>query len=347
MFYESRVRLGKIVMWRRYNALPRRMAMRKLFTLLFVMLMTMTLATGSAKSGDQPIKVAYLTKAISNEVWQMMSQGVVELAPQFGMTVTVMDCDNNAAKQVEQVESCVEAGYNVILVSPADLNAVAESCKKAIESGVHIVSVDGPNFHAQAYVDAREHADAYELGVRTAKMVNEKWPDKKEINLCLIEFVFEQACVERAAGLLDGFNSAINAKINMVARISPPDAARANVMSESVLQAYKVDVCMSIAGDQAYGFSMAAATAGVKPDDIIVTAMDITPMSANLLAKGQYIKLLGSWGSPSRDKALVHLKAIQEALKVDGFTSDPVCVYYTPSYVDASTIDKTIKEFGW
>ncbi len=321
--------------------------MRKLFTLSLVMLMTMTLAIGAAKAGDQPIKVAYLTKAISNEVWQMMSQGVADLAPQFGMEVTVMDCDGNAAKQVEQVESCVEAGYNVILVSPADLNAVTEACKKAIESGVHIVSVDGPNFHCQAYVDAREHADAFELGVRTAKLVNEKWPEKKEINLCLIEYVFEQACIERAAGLMDGFNSAIKAKVNMVARISPPDAARANVMSESVLQAYKVDVCMSIAGDQAYGFSMAAATAGVEPDDIIVTAQDITPMSANLLANGKYIKILGSWGSPSRDKALVHLKAIQEALKVDGFTTDPVCVYYSSSYVDASNIEQTMKDFGW
>ncbi len=320
--------------------------MRKLFTLTLAMLLTMTFARGSAHSGE-PIKVAYPTKSISNEVWQMMSQGVVDLAPQFGMAVTVMDCDNNAAKQVEQVESCVEAGYDVILVSPADLNAVTEACKKAIESGVHIVSVDGPNFHCQAYVDAREHADAYELGLRTAKMVNEKWPDKKEINLCLIEFVFEQACVERAAGLMDGFNSAINAKVNVVAKISPPDAAKANVMSESVLQAYNVDVCMSIAGDQAYGFCMAAANAGIKSEDIIVTAMDITPMSANLLAEGKYIKLLGSWGSPSYDKALVHLGAIREALKVDGFTTNPVCVYYTPSYVDASNIKETIEQFGW
>lgn len=320
--------------------------MKKLFTLLFVALMTMTFAAGTAKSGE-PIKVAYLTKALSNEVWQMMSQGVVELAPQFGMTVTVMDCDGNAAKQVEQVENCVEAGYNVILVSPADLNAVTEACKKAIESGVHIVSVDGPNFHCQAYVDAREHADAYELGVRTAKLVNEKWPEKKEINLCLIEYVFEQACVQRAAGLLDGFNSAINAKVNVVAKISPPDAAKANVMSESVLQAYKVDVCMSIAGDQAYGFSMAAANAGVKSDDVIVTAMDITPMSAKLLAEDKYIKILGSWGSPHHDKALVHLKAIQAAMKVSGFTSNPECVYYSIDYVDGSTIQKTLKDFGW
>ena len=41
------------------------------------------------------IQAAYLTKSRS-EVWQLMSQGVVDQAADYGFEVTTMDCDMNA-----------------------------------------------------------------------------------------------------------------------------------------------------------------------------------------------------------------------------------------------------------
>ena len=311
---------------------------------------TMAFALGLssiALADDEPIKVAYLTKQIANETWQLMVQGCIDMGPEYGFEVTNMDCDMNAAKQVEQVESCIEAGYDLIAISPADYDALDDVCEKAINEGIHIVSIDGPNFHAQAYVAADEYDNAYGLGVKAGEWVNENWPDKEEINLAMLEYVYEEACIDRAAGLKDGFMDTVKADVNVVAEISPANQAEGQEMGESVFQANDVDVALSIAGDQAAGFCTAAEDAGVDPDSMMVAAMDISKVSAALLQEGKYIKLLGSWGSPSVDKAKVHLEAMQEAMKVDGLTDDPTCVYYTVSYVDESTIDQTLEDFGW
>lgn len=307
---------------------------------------TMGLSMAAYAEGDL-IQAAYLTKAISNETWQLMAQGVIDQGPDYGFEVTNMDCEMNAAKQVEQVESCIEAGYQMIAISPADYDALDDVCLKAIEQGIHIVSIDGPNFNAQAYVAADEYDNAYGLGEMAGEWVNENWPDKETIKLCMIEYVYEEACIDRAAGLLDGFKDTCKAEVEVVGEISPADQAEANTMAESVFQGTDVDVALSIAGDQAAGFCTAAESAGVGYDEMMVAAMDISKVSSHLLQEGKYIKLLGSWGSPSVDKAKVHLEAMKAAMEIDGVTEDPVRVVYDVAYIDESSIDQLLEDFGW
>ncbi|MGD9116596.1 MAG: sugar ABC transporter substrate-binding protein [Dehalococcoidia bacterium] len=295
----------------------------------------------------EPIKAAYLTFALSSEVWQTLTNGAMALAPGMGIDLTIIDCAGNAATQVEQIESCVQAGYDVLIVSPVDREAVQECCREAIEAGVHIVSLDGTSFPCQVYCAADNYSDGYGLGVETAELVNETWPDKTEVNLCLLEYVYEAGCVDRAAGLMDGFNSAINATVNVVASLSPMNAIEATTMVESTLQAYDVDVCMSVSGDQMYGFCLAAEDAGIGYDDVICGAMDVTSASAQLLSEGKYIKLVGSWGDPFVVKPTVHLNAALAAYEIDGFVDDPVCVGFTCSYIDASGIEEIMIAYGW
>ncbi|MDO4313977.1 MAG: sugar ABC transporter substrate-binding protein [Eubacteriales bacterium] len=307
---------------------------------------TMGLSMG-AYAEEELIQAAYLTKSISNETWQLMAQGVIDQGPEYGFEVTNMDCDMNAAKQVEQVESCIEAGYKMIAISPADYDALDDVCLKAIEQGVHIVSIDGPNFNAQAYVAADEYDNAYGLGVMAGEWVNENWPEKETIKLCLLEYVYEEACIDRAAGLLDGFTDTVKAEVDVVSRISPANQAEGNEMGETVFQATDVDVALAIAGDNAAGFCTAAESAGVGYEDMMVAAMDISQVSGQLMQEGKYVKFLGSWGSPSVEKAQVHLKAMQAAMEIEGVTEDPVRVVYDVEYVDESGIDQIMEDFGW
>ena len=118
-------------------------------------------------------------------------------------------------------------------------------------------------------------------------------------------------------------------------------------MGESVFQATDVDVALGIAGDNMAGFCTAAESAGVEPDAMMAAAMDISKVSGEMMQEGKYIKLLGSWGSPSVDKAKVHLEAMKAAMEIDGLTDDPVRVVYDVSYVDESSIDQIMTDFGW
>ncbi|MDO4518997.1 MAG: sugar ABC transporter substrate-binding protein [Eubacteriales bacterium] len=310
-------------------------------------LTAMTMSLTATVHAEEPIQVAYLTKQIANETWQLMVQGCIDQQADYGFEITNMDCDMNASKQVEQVESCIESGYQIIAISPADYDALDDVCKTAIEKGIHIVSIDGPNFHAQAYVAADEYDNAYGLGVKAGEWVNENWPDKETINLAMLEYVYEEACIDRAAGLKDGFMDTVKAKVEVVAEISPANQAEGQEMGETVFQSSDVDVALGIAGDQMAGFCTAAEEAGVDSDSLMCAAMDISKVSSALLKEGKYIKMLGSWGSPSVDKAKVHLEAMKAAYEIDGLTDDPVRVIYDVDYVDESNIDATLEAFGW
>lgn len=310
-----------------------------------------TKAEEDTSKGDGLIKTAILTFALSTEQWQLMTQGCVDQGADFGFEVTVMDCAGNATKQVEQFESCIEAGYECIIVSPCDKEAIAEVGKTAAEKGIAVVCLDGPNSSSQAYVAADEYENAFSCGEKAGEWVNDNWPDKKELNICLLNYEFEEACVERAKGLLDGFNSAYEGNSTTVADISPVDAAEANTMCESVLQGNKVDVCLAIAADQLYGFCLAAENAGVGYDEAMGAAMDCTSMATQMLEEGKYVKIIGSWGEPYRDKSKVFLKAAQAAIDEvkagNNITDDPIRLNYELSFVDESNVKQVRKDFGW
>jgi len=76
-------------------------------------------------------KVALLTAMAGAESWQTRIQLATTLDEKYGFEVINMDCDGNASKQAEQIESAVEAGYDAIIISPAEVAAVipaVESC---------------------------------------------------------------------------------------------------------------------------------------------------------------------------------------------------------------------------
>lgn len=329
--------------------------MKKVLVVLLCLMMVVPMVAFAAADEAEPedgdlIKTAMLTFALSTEQWQLMSQGVVDNAADFGMEVTVIDCGDNPSKQVEQFESCIEAGYELLIVSPADHDSLEAVGKQAREAGIPVVSLDDPGFSCESYVLADEFNNAYGCSKLAAEWILENWPEKTELNVCLLNYEYSPVCVIRAEGLMAGLTETLGDGVttNVVADISPVDAAEANTMCESVLQAYPVDVCLAIAGDQLYGFGLAAENAGVDPASVVGAAMDVTPMSSKALSEGKYIKFLGSWGSPQYDKARVMLEAAQKAYELGTeYEGEPVQVTYDITYVDQSNVDQLREDFGW
>jgi len=302
------------------------------------------------KDGDGRIKTAMLTFALSTEQWQLMSSGVEKIGPDYGFDVTVIDCDGNATKQVEQIESCIEAGYECLMVSPCDSAAVINVLETAHSKGIAVATLDGGVTPAHAYLGVDEHANAYVCGKATAEWVNENWPDKEEVNFALLTWEYDASCVKRGQGLLDGFTENYKGKTNVICEISPVDAAEAVTMLESAFQAYKIDVCLAIAADQAYGFCLSAENAGYAHEDAVAGGMDITPASLDALINEQYMRFIGSWGNPATTKAqsMVNtaIKAVEQ-IEAGKTFEDMVMVEYTFGMVDASNAVATKTEFGW
>src|SRR3954452_18978694 len=103
-------------------------------------------AVGSAGThGKQAgYKIFVLPKTTSIPVFTQNGIGAKAAAKELGDTVTYNGpTDVSGPKQVPFIDTAARQGYNAIVISTPDPNAVAPALKRAAAKGVKVVSFDG------------------------------------------------------------------------------------------------------------------------------------------------------------------------------------------------------------
>jgi rhamnose transport system substrate-binding protein len=105
----------------------------------------------AAGAAAKSYKIFLIPKFIGIPVFTLNGQGGKEAAKKLGDTVTYNGpTEASAAKQVPFIDTAVRQGYNAIVISANDPNAVAPALKRAQARGLKVVSYD-----ADAAKDAR------------------------------------------------------------------------------------------------------------------------------------------------------------------------------------------------
>lgn len=292
-------------------------------------------------------KVALLTAMGGSESWQTRIQLATTLGEEYGFEVTNIDCDGNAAKQVEQIESCVESGYDAIIISPAEVSAIISAVETAVENGVPVVSTEGVFQGASASINIPEYDSAYFMGTKAAEWLNENWADKTELNVFDLNYEFLDNCIERNNGFMDGLKDNCNAEINVVGDVSPTTTVEAANMSESALQADTIDVCMSTNGDFLYGFILACENLGIDLETVAGFTMDATPSSLDYMKQSKGIEGICAWSTP-KGQVEFWLEATQFVLS-DEYDASAGCKEYDLDYlyITEENVDQALVDFGW
>jgi rhamnose transport system substrate-binding protein len=101
------------------------------------------LSTGSAKS-HAGYKIFFLPKTTTIPVFTQNAIGAKAAAKELGDKLTYNGpTDVSGPKQVPFIDSAARQGYNAIVISTPDPNAVAPALKRAAAKGVKVVSYDG------------------------------------------------------------------------------------------------------------------------------------------------------------------------------------------------------------
>lgn len=95
------------------------------------------------ESGDKQIKVAALLYSRAFEFMVALDTGIQDQCKEYGIEVTVLDGNGDSATQITQIEDCITAGYDVILLSPNNSEELVAGVKKANDAGVPVISLDG------------------------------------------------------------------------------------------------------------------------------------------------------------------------------------------------------------
>jgi len=302
--------------------------------------------TKTEAPADDKIQVAFLTAMAGAESWQVRLSLIPEMAAARNMEVTIIDCDANASLQSEQMESAIEAGYDAIIVSPAETAAIIASTQKAIEAGIPVISCEGVFDGVTCVVGIHEYDTAYILGTNAGKWMNENYPEKTSLNVMDMNYEFLPNCIDRNTGFMDGLKDHCNAEIVVVSDVSPTTTAEATTFAESALQADDIDLCMSTNGDFLYGFFLACENLGIDTTDIVGFTMDCTPASLDYLIADKGVKGIGTWGAPA-DQVNVWLDCVEAGLATEDLFGEPQTIYNGFIYIDESNAEEMLVNFGW
>src|ERR1044071_3708471 len=96
--------------------------------------------SGTGASGDLTIGLAVST--LNNPFFVELQQGAQAMADKLGAKLTVVDAQNDATNQVNQVQTLVTQGVKAIILNPVDTKQSAPAAKAAEQANIPLIAVD-------------------------------------------------------------------------------------------------------------------------------------------------------------------------------------------------------------
>ena len=154
-----------------------------------------------------------------------------------GDTVTIVDCNNNAATQAEQIENLANAGYDGIIVLPADAAAVSPAAKEAMEKETRILTFVTKLEEQDSHINSDSYVYGSMLGEALGNWVNEYFPDEEQVEVGMLTYNSIPECITRQQGMKEAMEEiAPNAVI--VAELDAGSPEEGLTAAENFLQAH-------------------------------------------------------------------------------------------------------------
>lgn len=126
--------------------------MRK-FSALLVAVLTLSLvlmgcgtqSTDNKNAGTptvKKLKVGLSQNTLDNPFFVAVKEGAVAQAKAAGIDLILTDAQNNPAKQLSDIENLIQQKPDVLIIDPADSDAVVEGIKKANDAKIPVFTID-------------------------------------------------------------------------------------------------------------------------------------------------------------------------------------------------------------
>jgi ribose transport system substrate-binding protein len=98
--------------------------------------------SGTGAAGGSQITIGLAVSTLNNPFFVELQQGAQAMADQLGAKLTVVDAQNDATNQVNQVQTLVTQGVKAIILNPVDSKQSAPAAKAAEMANIPLISVD-------------------------------------------------------------------------------------------------------------------------------------------------------------------------------------------------------------
>jgi D-xylose transport system substrate-binding protein len=91
---------------------------------------------------QKPIVIGFSLGSLQEERWQIDREEFVKRAEAAGVTVDVQGANNDANKQISQLEGMIQKGVNVLVIVPFDATSLSGVITDAHKAGIKVISYD-------------------------------------------------------------------------------------------------------------------------------------------------------------------------------------------------------------
>lgn len=255
-------------------------------------------------TGGEKKTIGLVLSTLDNPFFVTLKEGAEEKANELDYELTVLDSQNDSAKELSNMEDLISRKVDLILINPTDSDAVGNAIKLANENGIPVITLDrGAN---SGEVVTHIASDNVAGGKMAGEYIIEKLEGKGKV-VELEGIAGTSAARDRG----EGFNSAIETSdIEVVAKqVADFDRTQGLNVMENILQAQsEINAVFAHNDEMALGAIKAIEASG---RTIMVVGFDATDDAVKSVEDGimaatvaQQPALIGSMGVEMADKAI-------------------------------------------
>lgn len=272
-------------------------------------------------------KIGITIQNLSNAYWAGVMGKLGGLLDEKGWDYTIVDCKDNSGTQINQIESFIISGCDLIMVHASDAVAVEGVCKEAMERGIKVMCWDDPmeNTTANWVLDNRVLGE--EIGKTAAEFINGHFTPEDKAQVTVIGYPSTKVLKDRADGIKDGLEANCEDNYEIIAEVDGLEAPEAQTNVESVMSAHPdanvfVGVCAGamIGSNEAL---LAEFGRGNIPDYYGVITTDVTQQQLDSLKNdGEAVRAIVGFEGSNLDTAEACVEMFERILSGENFGSD-------------------------
>ena len=273
-------------------------------------------------------KIGITIQNYENAYWAGVMSKLEQNLKDEGYDATIVGCEENSAKQIEQIENFITSGCDLIMVHPNDADAVEEVCGRALDEGIKVMCWDNPmeNTTANWVLDNTELGK--EIGKTAAAFINEHYTADNKAQVCVIGKPDTQVLLERQNGIEAGLKENCKDNYEIVATIDGVVNNEVQSKAETVLQANPdCKVWVGVGAGAMIGSNTALLAkyggAGKIPEDCGVITTDVTSDQLNSLEAGdEAVRAIVGFEGSNTDTAQACFEMFKRILDGEDFSAD-------------------------
>lgn len=318
---------------------------KRLLAVLMAGMMTLGMMAGCSSSGDKSgeaagsaastgasdgaYKIALIQQHQTNAFQIAVSEAAQAKAEELGVELKILSADQDAAKQISQIEQCVSEKYDAILFEPVDPDGLCAAAKAAADKGVIMINIiSACTDWENNGISAVSYGDNVKAGETEMQQVADLLEGKGNIAILT-------GPSGDAGGLqrMEGYENILKKYPDMVQVVAPADCqwdtASAQSTVESWLSAYDLDAIVC----ENDGMAVGAGNAAGANSGIVIAGVDGTPDGFEAINDGRIT------GTVSQNGGEMAGNGIEAAVTLlDGGKLDNNVIVTDNTWIDASNV---------